>query len=94
MRQSHENVIDRLLLDHPLGVIETPEAFQILQKIVAAVAQIAGDAEAELVVRAHALDDRTGQLAVSRDQDAIETLPRSMAPLHCKSNDASAEDDE
>src|SRR5437773_1060130 len=87
-------MVDRLLIDHGFDIIDFSETFEVVEKIIAAVAQIADDAESELVMRSHSLHDRPRQLAVSGDQDAIETLPFSMPPLDRIANDASPEDDE
>src|SRR2546428_14085866 len=87
-------MIDRLLLDHALGVVNRSETFEIREQIVSAIAEIADDAESELGVRAHALDDRPRQLAVSGDQHAIEALSGAMTALGDEANDAAPEDDE
>src|SRR6266566_3690914 len=87
-------MIDRLLFDHMFDIVDFPEAFEIFEKIATAIAQVADDPKTELVMRPHPLDDRARQLAIARDQDAIETLARSMAPLDRVSNDPAPEDDE
>ena len=93
MRQRDKDMIDRLLLDHPLGVVDRSETFEIREEIVSAIAEIADDSESELGVRAHALDDRPRQLAVSGNQHAIEALPGAVTALGDESNDAASEDD-
>src|ERR1700674_1570687 len=80
-------MIDRSLFDHALDVIDAAETFERLQMRVVPVAQIADDAEAQLTMRSHPLDDRASQLAASSDEDAVEILPPAMAPLHGEANE-------
>ena len=81
VRQRDEDVIDLLFVDDALGLVDRAEAFQPVELRLVAVAEIADDAEAELAMRVHPLDDRAGQLAASGDEHAIEVFPGAMAPL-------------
>ena len=71
------------------GIADRAEAGEIRELAVVAVAEIADDAEPELIaMRVHPLEHRARQLAVAGDQHAVEVLARAMAPLDDDAHDA------
>src|SRR5476649_2118663 len=82
MRKGYKDVLDFVGVDDLRGLLDRPETGEARDAAFFPVAKIADDAEAELAMAVHPLDERAGQLAIACDQDAIEVLARRMQTLH------------
>ena len=79
--KGHEDVLDGVGLDDLRSFFDRSQAREARDASFFTVTKVADDAEAELAMTVHPLDQSAGQLAIAGDQDAIEVFASRVQAL-------------